>query len=826
MKRKLSKILGIALTVAMLASLLVAAAPAAALTQPTVNLAAGSDEISKKDPNITIYTKTGVYLGGTANITITFPEGTVVDNATMVGVNCTSIAGTVSAGPGWDNATPPVHGNSKLSVITWRGDADARTITAMIGPADNIRASAELYINITKGVTQPTTPGTYTLAVHSSGETTPVTSTSYTIKEPTLGALPGVATAYNAAGIAMNQSNKIQDVIGNAGEGGKIVISAGTYTENIVVGVNKITLEAANGVIIPATGDITINGNEVTITGFTFKSSTTATDRVVVAGDKAKIDNCTFEEIKANDAIQVNNTATGTVITNNTIAAGTKTGINLLGAGTANAEVTGNTMTVGALGFAIQSADNITIKTNTITGSSGTGIKITGGTVTIEGNTLNTLDTAIDTTAAITVKENTIDGCGNAVSAASVIKVNHNAAANTTFTNNVIQNCNAKSYAFDILGGGTVNANFNNIVNNTLNVKSAAGAQNFKLNWWGSADGPAAASITKTAGTVDVTSPLGSEPGLGTSSASFNVATVDAKDTAGVAINSVTAAGLAANMQESAVSKLSDNPVDSAPPVFGTGAVVGYWDIYVKPANANDVLTVKIYSPSVTEYTKVYYGGGLSGSWSLASNQGVNVAGGYAWFTTNANSTPSTSELTGTPFALVEDKTLAAPSLAVGSGTSPALGAYDIDVDTTFTWGAVAAVAGYQIEVSEDPTFTMKAFEAETTDPFYKTAEALSADTTYYWRVRGVIDAAASAYTPWATGIFTTAAAGTGTGTGTGTPTEVIVTTETPEVQVVQVEGGSTTPAIPTYLLWVIVVVGVVLVVALIVLIVRTRRVA
>lgn len=74
---------------------------------------------------------------------------------------------------------------------------------------------------------------------------------------------------------------------------------------------------------------------------------------------------------------------------------------------------------------------------------------------------------------------------------------------------------------------------------------------------------------------------------------------------------------------------------------------------------------------------------------------------------------------------------------------------------------------------------------------------------------------------PYATGIFTTEAAPTTTSQAI-TITTVTQPTPTFTVTIPQ----STSPVIPTYILWIIVGVGAILVIALIVLIVRTRRVA
>ncbi len=159
--------------------------------------------------------------------------------------------------------------------------------------------------------------------------------------------------------------------------------------------------------------------------------------------------------------------------------------------------------------------------------------------------------------------------------------------------------------------------------------------------------------------------------------------------------------------------------------------------------------------------------------------------------------------------------------------TGPQTGAADVDLMPTLTWAEYPDAIGYEVMLSEDPTFAIIEWSYNVDNPFYKVEEALKYSTTYYWRVRGVTGEpylAGKAWVtpagPWVTAVFTTMAE--------PVPDEpdVITITEPakpPEIKVVEVPAPA--PVIPTYLLWVIVGVGAVLVIALIVLIVRTRRV-
>jgi len=146
-----------------------------------------------------------------------------------------------------------------------------------------------------------------------------------------------------------------------------------------------------------------------------------------------------------------------------------------------------------------------------------------------------------------------------------------------------------------------------------------------------------------------------------------------------------------------------------------------------------------------------------------------------------------------------------------------------------FTWGTILQALRYEITLSEDPTFQIIEWSYNVDNPFYKTDEPLRYDTTYYWRVRGVLaepyqvgPAWVTPATPWATGIFTTESE------VVAEPDTVVVEPPKPEVNVeipptkITVEPAG--QAIPDYMLWIIIAVGAVLIIALIVLIVRTRR--
>jgi hypothetical protein len=885
MKRKLSKLLGIGLTIALLTSLLIVAVPASALTVPEVSFPGPADAtISTLNADYVIRFELGKQISGNTTggvikkedkIVITLPQGTVVDNTTLLA--------TISAGPGWvynGVAPEPNWENATLGAGTWSAHNTNRQIiytmdsTGADAAGHYIGESAEVRIQITDGIKNPATPGEYTLAVETlkmddTSLESAVTSAAYTISTPGITPLPGIVLAKNSAGILMKQSNSINTGILFAGAGGIVEVGPGTYDETIIANVAGQTIKATGepGTVIIQNVDLLaggagtvaitggvdpITGNAVTLDGFTISPNAIApgATMVTVTGNQSTITNCDITAGTTN-AILV----TGTPTTTNTIsnctftATSTKNNQTCIDAATTPSQVnvTDCTFTVGAKGTAIVTAGGAggapplgatSISGNTITGSSGKGIQVSGGFATIMSNTLNSLTNALDVTAGnSSVKMNTIDGCGSSLANMGDAITIGGAATTVKLYNNTIENSAAANYALNIAANAGAGVNdriyihFNNILNNAKNLKVGVGADVvITHNWWGSADGPAAGSITGLA-------PTAPNPVLGSANSNSDVtvgaSSISTRTTVGVDVAVITNVGTPGNASILSVSKYEANPEITSPPIMGTGSVLGYYDLYGKGIGPGQTVQVKFYG-AVTKYSKLYYAGGISGQWSEVTTtvpgvvpSGVNVAGGYVYCNLNANTNPSINDLGGTVFALVDDQIEPQPSITQAAGGSPVIGAYDISIMPMFTWAAVPNAVRYEIMLCEDPSFTIIEWAYNVDNPFFKVEdEALRYGTTYYWRVRGVLDAAGTAFTPWTTGIFTTEEE----------PEEVVVdqtpievSSATPEVSVeipptkITVEPAE--QAIPNYMLWIIVAVGAILVIALIVLIVRTRRV-
>jgi hypothetical protein len=742
-------------------------------------------------------------------------------------------------------------------------------------PVQDLGAGALIGITIT-GVVNPTSPGDYTLTVATQTPTLiPIelaaTSAAFTITTPTLLPLPGIVTGYNSAGHAMAQSTSINTCIAAAGVGGRVEVGPGTYDEAVVCNVARQTIVGTGdpGTVIITDADmlvagsgtvqVTAAGSAIFKTGVTLENLTISPNMFVPqaimvtitgAASYVNLKDCTIGSgtTAAVDIETPTTAGTRHSITDCTITAkhatATRVGVRTDG----QVAISGTTIDVGASKTtqAVQITDSTgntsalypTSVTNcTITGSSGLGIMIGSGTVTVKDSTLSTLTNAIDINGGtVKLDGNTVDACGDWLVLTGDAVTIDGAATTVNLYNNTISNTDPFKYAINVgaaaaPAAGAVVAHFNNIIDNTKTISTPV-AVTATHNWWGSADGPSLLSF----GGAGVTS---YKPVLGSSGADaeavFGRSSLTAKTTLGVDVTCLagTAAPAAPGSITIGVSKYDSNPIVTTPTIIGTGSVVGYYDIYVVDALAAAGVTsvqIKFYG-AVSPYTKVMYAGGLGQQWAEpttvagAPAWGVNVAGGYAYVTIVGNSNPSLAGLGGTPFVLLEDKTVAPPALV-----EPAVGEYDISIEPMFTWGTVLGAIRYEITLSEDPTFSIIEWSYNVDSPFYKTDEALRYNTTYYWRVRGVLAepyqvgrAWVTPATPWATGIFTTESE------VVVEPDAIVVEPPKPEVNVeipptkITVEPAA--PAVPNYMLWVIIAVGAVLIIALIVLIVRTRRV-
>jgi hypothetical protein len=880
MKRKLSKLLGIALTIALLTSLLVTAAPAAALSAPTVSFAPFHNEISKTGVNMTIIFTLGKQLSANASvqddITITLPAGYTVANG--------AITGTVAGGVGWFNGTQAQSTLGTLAAANLTGSAMNKTIKLVITPGEIVGEAAQVRIGILTGVDNPDTIDDYTLTVKTSKETVAVTSEPFSIVAPYVAPEPGVTKAYNSADVLLDTwsgAGALQAAINRANKVGCYVeVGPGTYVENPVLGTGGVTIKAtgtAEETVVKGSWTTGVAGVDAffspvdtVIQGFTLQPATAGLTVITTTStaNNTVIKDCVIKKA----AVMVPNSQVGGTIikigtANSTDHKATVTGCSIDVTDGAVADkaiqimdgpvtITGCTFELDAMatlpftgdvavevtGANVTTVDAITIENSTFNGNSGTGYEATttaaNTTATITSNTFTGLSKAIYmncAAAGLTLKSNTITGSTTAPGsvagkATATIDLANNSMVviqkNTIQDNNGhtvqvgVGNANVAKISFS---GNVMSGNAFGVINKNLNTPLTA-----ELNYWGDNSGPT--TVTNPGGVGDpVVAAVPAQYGAVDYTPWSNTSTTEVEAGQAVAANGIidksTTVGIAyaSDAARAGISlmRYSANPAPNAPP--GTALADAYYDVY-SPNAVGSKVTLMFYNPNITADTKVYYYSALQKEWVKCDPQGIAGNKAYAYVTLQAGvgvvpSTPIPAELNGTVFTLVNEKTI--PNAAAIS--SPTVGAYEISTQPMFTWAAVPGAIRYEIALSEDPTFTIIEWAYNVDNPFYKEDEALRYDTTYYWRVRAILNEAGAA-TPWTTGIFTTESA------PEAAPEPITVEPTKPEVNVeipptkITVEPAET-QAIPNYMLWIIIAVGAVLIIALIVLIVRTRRV-
>jgi hypothetical protein len=361
---------------------------------------------------------------------------------------------------------------------------------------------------------------------------------------------------------------------------------------------------------------------------------------------------------------------------------------------------------------------------------------------------------------------------------------------------------------------------------------------------------PCKANVKLVTGT---TAGLTFAPALGAapSAAAFAVTgNLSASATVGVNVTGVTDAAY-----EIGATALAGNPVAATIPSADTATK--YFDVYAQTLTGGNLTTgatIDFYGTAAipvvntaTSQSAVLFYNSVTGSWVPAGGS-INTYGNYVeiYVGTTAGSVMTDAQFNGTPFVLV---TVAIPLGGVAPAATPLYpinGSVNVPItNMTFTWPAVAGTGvTYQFALAQASAntsaneFAILDYSDNTLTNAEPSQETLQYNTVYWWEVRAVTlnsSGAVSATGPWSIQMFTTMPAPVTT-TGTAvTPTTVVtsVVITNPVTTVVSTQTsvvitqttGSSTQAIPSYLLWAVIAVGAVLIIAVIVLIVRTRRI-
>lgn len=852
LKRKLSRVLGVALALALLCSMIVGAVPVSAVIgQPTVTLAANTisaagDYVIVFDSYFPLTGETGANAADKDYITVVFPVGTTAPG--FVGTNIKVAAKTA------------VPGTSITGALSGTWTAATRTLVLYVPFAETTTGAAKVTITIaaTALILNPATPGDYTLTVKTSAETTAVTSTAYTV------GIPGLATRYNKYG------NFVASTSGTGGLATEalaasnydvIKAGAGTYT--------AVTLNASY-VIIESTGTaaetiikgvVTINGNYNTLDDFTLKGA-----HVVANGaDYNTIQNCVFTKTSALTGAEVMLTSSGIGLTVKDSTFDMTVGV-AADTGFATA-LAASTTTIKNCTFSMDLSAGLVadMAINSVVALTGT------GTLTVDGCTFTGADTvgyydASTGSIGVTIKNSTFDGVGKAVETTAAAT-----AAVITVSANTIKNCTTSATApygaIEIAGGaaiaingntiqgnagysvniaatpaGNVSLTGNNIFGNTKGLRSLgviAAATKAENNWWGATSGPTIATNIGGTGEIVVGAAVDYTPWFKASvGKASTVATVggtakdlNASTTVGVAIEGVTTAAASVIT----LAKYDANPTTVAPKYTAlTGA---YFDVYTA-ASSTTTVNLKFYASGITVDTDAYVYSALEQKWVACSDQGVSGTGDFVWVTVKTTlTTPVAGDLVGTPFVLVKGP--ATPALAAPTIIAPVAGATLQPIRPTFMWTAVTGALAYELDVSDNYLFRGEAagsppLISRTGIPTaaYALQQDLEYDSTYYWRIRattttGTVEGIQSV---WVISVFSTKSAPAVVEEEVLTCGECGLTFDTraaleSHLATAHAPVAPALPTTPAYI-WVIIGVGAVLVIALIALIVRTRRAA
>jgi len=840
MKSKLFKILGALIAATIVVAMFVAPVSA---NLSNVSVSVTSPYISTAS-EYKIYFNVNTAINPGDTITVTFPSDSIISNPTV----------TMGASSGWKGAiwTPGVLGTN---LTGWAFNATARTMTYTLGGTDFVGASANVLLDITAGIINPSTANTYTLSIATSQETTAITSPAYTISNPVATPLPGVATVYNNAGIQMTQfggNTAIGFAVAFVGTnaGWTITLTPGTYVDT------GVSITPTTSLVIKATGDVaatiwqpatnaanTFGGTGLTIQGITFDVAKGGV--FDVAGDAAVIQKCVFENSSTTTAtstlLNITAAAANTPVvidtcTFNVTGVAATMGLSDIPLVAAPATLSNDTFNVDAGATAIQTNSTLTITNLTVAGTMGTGIVVSGGATTIDNSKLTNLDEAFNISAGgVTVTNSTINACGNAstptptfnITGTSGVYVSSDKITNGLYyVASVTANVNKVFFLYNDLSG-SAKGFYNSTTTN----------QDCENNFWGAVV-PSATGIN-TATYVIYTPVLTVAPGAGASGAVGNTSTTNyiTNATAGVTVAIV---GADKTTPDSA--PLVGALAYGANPVPAIAAPTGmtlklFFDVVVIP-NATPSVDFAVVTLSGTKANPVTADSVMcaysstTGTWSPLTSSTPNP------FANTISATIPVGTLPGTPIAIALQPSV--PAGIVTADATPAQGAINVDPNNVnFTWDAVTAsvtgttsgATGYKFYLANadeqigSDHFGVLTFRANTDINAVSTAVPLKYSSTYYWKVipfNAAGDGAATVF------MFSTMAQPVTTTTAppvTITQTSVNIPQVTSTQITVTVPPAQTVQPVPSYLIWAVIAVGAILVIVVIVLIIRTRRV-
>ncbi|MBN1367236.1 MAG: right-handed parallel beta-helix repeat-containing protein [Dehalococcoidales bacterium] len=806
MKKTIFKIFSLALTVALLASLCVGFIPAGAVTI----VAAGPD-----DPTISATANYTIDMTGALNlynddvdyIRVIFPLGFNIEDVDTAEIN---------GAPAYVDDF-----------------AEAAGILDIDVPAD--LTVGDIWEVEIFGVINPDAAGYYTLSVATSKEPAAVQSAPFMISSP------GIIQYYNAAGAYLGTEPAI-GLLPPLQEGWTVKVGAGAYPGVFELYNDDITVTSTGGSMI--IGGFDVDASFCSIDGFMVMGFGFTSD---IEGAYNTLDNMTWMK---SDTMSIpasmpefflyvggySNTVSNSSFDATTIGGYADTCI-LVG---------GENVTIEDCNFTLDqtiayypdygietntNVDGLTVTGCTFNGSSGVGYRDWNNSgfntpVEISNNTFTGLEHAL-----------VIWGCkgevfGNTIQDSTVNNEDFTGAIDLyyPFELRIFNNQIKDNAGFAIAAFGQTHTAWitgNNITGNTMNVlKDGSELLNADHNYWGDAEGPAAASM------IGDTEDIVYEPFLtvaNTSAYAYFAWTpddgwmpnspVDSRDASFAVRNYDWDYGIGSVCGQT----LSGNPTDLEPPF----PAIAYFDIFLSSPPDYAATQINLYADGLTNASNIYYWSGAMEGWTLCSDQGVAGSGAYVWFKVapagemtvfGDETTPAPDEMQDTYFVIVDG--IAPPAEPFELGTIGIDGVTGLS-NIPFSWPAFPGATGYKVVIwTTDPN--NPAVSQMTTIPSYMVGSlpagsyfiqvfAMQGENVIGESQIGTFVAQAPPSTETVPPItITTQPAATITITQ---PAETTITIPSPEVTEI-------TPA----WIWAIIGIGAILVIVVIVLIVRTRR--
>jgi hypothetical protein len=781
MKSKILKILGVVLTLSLFASIGLAGAVVADVSQPTVTV--DNDDLSAWTDYVVLFQVTEA-VPTTGTITIEFPAGTDANIVADADVNIQTTAGFGAAQLA-DVGTDSVWDADDLTVTI--------TLTDLTAVPTGIGEFAMVKVEFVNCIQNPGTPGDYTLFVETSEETTAVESAVYEIGEITPTGRPGIVEVINDAGYTIDITygdTAIMDAMAIADEGFTIEVGPGTYNgealDAFVVVWDDLTIEATSAAAdtIWTGGGVVINGvDDVIISGLTFEGDvvTNATDLL--------IEDCIFTDPDGGSSLAING-GDGDIVDcvfDSTPGATDDVGIDVMDAGW---DIEDCEFMLDEDDHGILTDMEVDITGCTFTGSSGVGVEILDGAVDVTGCSFDGTDVAVSVFdidgAGI---DAIISGCEimNCVDEAIVVAFSVIALDDVTIFNNTFSgNEDDLLLVTGPAMGHDVLFTFNNLEDGgTIDNDAADGDVYAMKNYWG--------------GDEDNEGDVMDTPVLG---APVVDAVVEQDD------DTVSGLGITLDLEDmtdvefAGVAQLQKAPG----PLPSNQALGAFYDLLVYDNAPGGEAMIRISNAAVDDNSRVQVFTELAGKWLTASDQGVNAFSGYVWFTVDDMSVPNLDELIELPIVLVQMP----PTKGTMDLNSP-VGDSELS-NVPFTWDKVSGAVEYTFVLSASPELTEPLVETTTTATAYQYTGTLSDGVSYFWQVTA------------SDGEFIIGESGIGAFVAQA-PMEPedppVINIEAPPAPNVTIEQPAAET--PMYI-WIIIGIGALLLIFVIILIMRTRR--